>query len=64
MARLLGVDAPTICKIRNRSLPINGLMLIRMHEETGLHIKDLRALMGDHRKRFYEGLSAAYSKDE
>lgn len=52
LSRVLEVAPPVISKIRNRILPIGASMLIRMHEATGREIKDLRALMGDHRDKF------------
>jgi hypothetical protein len=38
-----------ICKIRKRRAPISAAFLINMHEETGLSLAVLRALMGDFR---------------
>ena len=52
LARLLEVAPPVISKIRHRRLPVGASLLIRMHEETGLTIGDLRYLMGDRRKKF------------
>ena len=48
----LAVAPPVISKIRNRKLPIGHMILIRLHEVSGISIKDLRTLMGDHRSRF------------
>ena len=48
----LAVAPPVISKIRKRKLPVGHMILIRLHEITGISIKDLRALMGDHRPRF------------
>jgi hypothetical protein len=52
LARALEVAPPMISKIRHRSLPVGGAMLIRMHEISTLSIADLRFLMGDQRKKF------------
>ncbi len=52
LCRLLGVTPPLISKIRNGRLPIGPALLLRMHEETDLPIRELRALMGDRRVRF------------
>ncbi len=52
LCRLLEVAPPRISNIRHHRLPIGASMLIRMHEVTGLSIRDLRYLMGDRRKRF------------
>jgi hypothetical protein len=49
LCSLLGVDAPFISKIRHRRLDVGAAMLIRMHDVTGLPIRELRDLMGDRR---------------
>jgi hypothetical protein len=51
LSRLLDVAPPVISKIRHGRLPVGASMLIRMHEETGLSIRELRDLMGDKRNR-------------
>jgi len=50
LSRLLEVAPPIVSKIRHRKIPIGASMLIRMHEESGLSIAELRALMGDRRQ--------------
>lgn len=52
LAFALGVAPPVLSKIRHRKLPVGASLLIRMHETTGLTTAELRALMGDYRKRF------------
>jgi hypothetical protein len=52
LSRMLELSAPTISKIRRRALPVSATVLVQMHEVSGLTIRDLRALMGDHRRRF------------
>ncbi len=52
LCRLLGVSAPYLSRVRNGRQPVGASMLLRLHEETGLSIKDLRALMGDRQPRF------------
>lgn len=52
LSRRLEVAPPVISKIRHKILPVGPNLLIRMHEETGLSIRDLRALMGDNRAKF------------
>lgn len=52
LSRALEVAPPVISKIRHKKLPIGASLLIRMHELTDISIKDLRALMGDHRDKF------------
>ena len=50
LAHRLGVQPPQICKIRKRRLLVTSAILISMHEETGLCLRELRALMGDYRE--------------
>jgi hypothetical protein len=52
LARTLEVAPPVISKIRHLKLPVGASMLIRMHEETELSIRELRDLMGDRRSKF------------
>lgn len=52
LSRMLELSAPTISKIRHRALPVSAAVLLQMHEVSGITIRDLRALMGDHRRRF------------
>ena len=59
LSRLLGVSATMLSRIRHRRLPIGATLLIRMHEVSGLTIAELRALMGDHRKKFSNGTPAS-----
>lgn len=51
IARLLKVATPIIAHVRNRRLPVGGYMLIRLGEVTGMSVPDLKALMGDRRRR-------------
>jgi hypothetical protein len=50
LADRLSVQPSQICKIRKRSVPVSSALLICMHEETGLSLRQLRALMGDYRE--------------
>lgn len=52
LSRKLEVAHPVISKIRHLNLPVGASLLIRMHEETDISIRDLRALMGDRRDKF------------
>ena len=52
LCRVLSVPPPVISKIRHRQIPIGAVLLLRMHEESGLSIKHLRLLMGDRREKF------------
>ena len=52
LARMLEVAPPVISKIRHHRLPVGASLLIRMHEVTGMSIRDLRDLMGDRRTKY------------
>jgi hypothetical protein len=52
LSRMLEVAPPVISKIRHGRLPVGASLLIRMHEETGMTIAELRELMGDRRKKY------------
>lgn len=49
LANRLGAAPAQICKIRKRRVPVAAALLISMHEETNLSLRQLRALMGDYR---------------
>lgn len=52
LCRFLEIAPPIVSKIRHRRLPVGASLLIRMHEASGLNIKDLRFLMGDRRAKY------------
>lgn len=52
LSRLLEVAPPVISKIRHMRLPVGASLLVRMHEVSGLSIKELRTMMGDRRDKF------------
>ena len=52
LSRALEVAPPVISKIRHRRLPVGASLLIRMHETTGMSIRELRDLMGDRRTKY------------
>lgn len=58
LATRLGVAAPLLCKIRGAKLDAPPWFLIHLNEETNFTIRELRALMGDHRPHC--GLSARH----
>ncbi|MFC5550191.1 hypothetical protein [Massilia aerilata] len=58
LARLLSVQPSQICKVRKRRVSVAPALLISMHEETGLSLRQLRALMGDYRE--HSGASAKH----
>ncbi len=54
LSRALEVAPPVISNIRYGRLPVGATLLINMHEVSGIHIKQLRALMGDLRPTFHD----------
>lgn len=50
LARALDVTPPAISKMRHKRIPIGASILIRIHESTGLNVRELRELMGDRRR--------------
>lgn len=55
LCRVLEIQPPVISKIRHGRLPVGASILIRLHEETGLHVRELRDLMGDRRGNYRYG---------
>lgn len=51
LARELNIARRLVSAIRSRQTPVTGSLLLWMHQATGMHIAELRALMGDRRKR-------------
>lgn len=51
LADRLSVRPSQICKLWKRSVPVSPTLLIGIREETGLSLRQPRALMGDHRDR-------------
>jgi hypothetical protein len=58
LATRLDVNSSQICKVRKRRLSVAPALLISMHEETGLTLRQLRAVMGDYRE--HTGASAKH----
>lgn len=46
LSLILECSPSQISKVRNFKDPLSDLMLIRLHEETGLSIRELRSLAG------------------
>ena len=42
LCRLLEIQPPVISKLRHGHLPIGASLLIRIHEETGMSIRELK----------------------
>ncbi len=51
LSRALEVAPPVLSKIRHGRLPVGATILLRMHEASGIAIRELRDLMGDRRNR-------------
>lgn len=51
LSRALDVAPPIISKIRHRQLGVGAPLLIRMHEATGMKIRELRDLIGERRSQ-------------
>lgn len=49
---LLEVTPSTISKIRHKQLSIGATLLVRIHEETGWKVDEVRRKMGDFRSRY------------
>ncbi|MBI3712622.1 MAG: hypothetical protein HY253_06635 [Burkholderiales bacterium] len=45
LSRVLEVAPPVISKIRHGRLPVGASMLISAHEESGLSIKEMKAVL-------------------
>ncbi|WP_426162432.1 helix-turn-helix domain-containing protein [Pseudoduganella sp. R-34] len=56
LAQRLAVGGPSISKLRHGRVPVSADLLVSMHEETGLSIRELRLLAGD--LRWHTGKSA------
>ena len=52
LAKTLDVAPSILSKIRCRRIPVGAIVLIRMHEVSGLTIAELRWLMGERRQKF------------
>ncbi|AIY41272.1 hypothetical protein LT85_2114 [Collimonas arenae] len=55
LARALEVAPPVVSKIRHHHMPVGASLLVRMQETSHLTVRELRALMGDHRAKFRTG---------
>jgi transcriptional regulator with XRE-family HTH domain len=52
LCRVLDVSPPLINRIRQGKSAISAPLLIRMHDISGISIRELRHMMGDRRRRF------------
>ncbi|MRW89941.1 hypothetical protein GJ699_08095 [Duganella sp. FT80W] len=52
LGRILQVTAPLLRKMRQHQFPVSGVVLLRIHEVTGISLPELRQLMGDRRQKF------------
>lgn len=42
LAHALGVSAPCVCKWRKGTLPFGAAMILRVHDMTGMSIKEIK----------------------
>ena len=47
LSRRLGIPPPVVSQMRHRKLTVGATMLLRMHEESGLSIADLKDLLAE-----------------
>jgi hypothetical protein len=52
LARKVGISPSVISKVRHRRLAVSGEILLKIHEETDIPIRELRHMMGDTRPYF------------
>jgi hypothetical protein len=52
LSRAIDVSPSVLSKVRHRRLAVSGEILLRMHESTGIPIRELRRWMGDNRRYF------------
>jgi transcriptional regulator with XRE-family HTH domain len=52
LARALEVTAPLISKVRHMRLTVGASLLIRIHDITGMPVRELQDIMGDRRRKF------------
>lgn len=46
LANFIGLNRVNLSKMRNKLQPISSRVLVRLSEDTGLPVRELRALMG------------------
>jgi hypothetical protein len=51
LARALEIYPSTLAKVRNAKAHLPSSLLFRIHEMTGIGVRDLRSLMGDRRAK-------------
>lgn len=62
LARALEINPPIISKIRHRRMPLGSALLLRIHDVSGLSVRQLQEILGDRRKSYR--LSAAQGRRE
>lgn len=50
LAKRLNVRSPVISKIRNRKVPVGAPLILEIHEEFELPIKEIKALIAESEK--------------
>lgn len=52
LGRVIGVSPALLSRVRRRRLVVSAEVLLRIHDATGIPIRELRAWMGDSRPHF------------
>ncbi len=52
LGRAIDISPSVLSKVRHRRLAVSSEILLRMHESTGIPIRELRRWMGDNRRYF------------
>jgi hypothetical protein len=52
LSSILQLSASLLRKMRQHQLPVSGVVLLRIHEVTGIGLLELRQMMGDRRRKF------------
>ena len=64
LSRALEVAPPVISKVRHAKLPVSSSLLIRIHEVSGISVKELQGMMGDRRSKYRLSNAQAKLKSE
>lgn len=54
LACLLDKNPGNVSAIRHKRIPVGPATLIKLHELSGIEIRELRRLMGDERQSFFD----------
>lgn len=62
LAKALGVSRSLVSKLRSKNVVVTAEILLKMHDASGLDIRDLRKLMGDNRRIFSDMPPSRFTK--